>query len=70
MKTSIGYVGRGEYRIFLGREIVGWIQKMENMFLPRVKTQKGLKVGRALPSLAAAKVWVDFKFNNDSKDAK
>lgn len=63
MQIAIGYVGKGEYRVFLGSKVVGIIRTLKENFCPRALTGKGEKLGQPVKSLAAAKFYIERKLN-------
>lgn len=63
MQIAIGYIGKGEYRVFLGSRVVGIIRTLKENFCPRALTGKGEKLGQPVKSLADAREYIACKLN-------
>ena len=67
MKIMTGYMGRGEYRLFLQSKTVGGIHRVADRFYPNIETPAGVRFGKGFKTVEIALAWCKLRFNHDSR---
>lgn len=58
MNMTVAFLGRGEYRCFIGPERVGTIHFVHGMYYPQAALKGVIRTSIALRSMEAARAWI------------